>query len=220
MSLFKPAARNLLIISVGAVALGLASCGGRDAKDDIAEAQPAAPNVEAATAPAPDMASSPFMSIEMAMNEKMMAAVSSSPEHTWAMKMLAHHQGAIDMSLALLAKSPNGPMQKMAQKTIDDQTKDIAELQTWLRSHKAPAGANADPFGKTEKRMHERMMAAMGANLDQTWAHKMIEHHQGAVDTAKIVLEKTTDAELKRIAQMTSDKQTKEIAMLRAMSAG
>ena len=219
MPQFKPAVRYYLLLTVSAAALGLAACGGRDAKNDIADAQPAAPKAAVATAPAQDMASSPFMSVEMTMNEKMMAAVSSSPEHTWAMKMLAHHQGAIDMSQALLAKSPHGPMQKMAQKTIDDQTKDIAELQKWLQSHKASPGANANPFGEIEMRMHERMMAATGADLDEAWARKMIEHHQGAVDTAKIVLRDAKDTEIRRIAQMTSDKQTKEIEMLRSMSA-
>lgn len=61
------------------------------------------------------------------------------------------------------------------------------------------------------------MMAASGANVDQTWARKIIEHHQGALDMSKRVLQ---DADIRRMAQMTIDMQTKDIEKLRSMLSG
>lgn len=42
----------------------------------------------------------------------------------------------------------------------------------------------------------------------------MIPHHQEAVDTATIIVEKSTNSELKQLAQNIIDAQTKEIAMM------
>ena len=55
MPQFKPAVRYLLLTTVSAAALGLAACGGRDAKNDTANAQPAAPKAAVATAPAQEI---------------------------------------------------------------------------------------------------------------------------------------------------------------------
>ena len=50
----------------------------------------------------------------------------------FAMMMRAHHQGAIDMAKVELAAGKNAELRKMAQKTIDDQTKEIAKLDKWM----------------------------------------------------------------------------------------
>ena len=45
-----------------------------------------------------------------------------------------------------------------------------------------------NPFAQAEAQMHERMMAAAGADPSETWIRKMIEHHRGAVAMSDIVL--------------------------------
>lgn len=50
--------------------------------------------------------------------------------------MIPHHQGAIDMAKAELAHGKNAWTKKMAQKVIDAQTKEIAEMKDWLAKHK------------------------------------------------------------------------------------
>ena len=40
----------------------------------------------------------------------------------------------------------------------------------------------ANPYPPVEMRMHDRMMGAVGANADETWVRKMIEHHRGAIE--------------------------------------
>jgi uncharacterized protein (DUF305 family) len=214
--------RGWLLAGVGVAVLGVAACSNDRKADEpaAAEATPAdAPPAADAAAQASN-ASGPFMPIEMDMKQKMAAAVGPTPEHTWALKMIPHHQGGIAMSRALLNQSPNGPMSAMAQKTIDEQTKDTAELERWVQGHKAPAGGASNPFAEMEGAMSQKMMAAAGADADQTWARKMIEHHQGAIEMAKRVLQDAKDTEIRRMAQKTIDMQTKDIEKLRSMLSG
>lgn len=203
--------------------LGLAGCN----KNNESTEAPAATAAESAASPASANAAIPasgpaaaFMPIETDMKQKMAAAVGSTVESTWAMKMMAHHQGGIDMSRALLNQSPNGPMHDMAQKTMDMQTKDRAELDKWVQAHAGEQGGQANPFAEMEATMSQKMMAATGADADQTWARKMIEHHQGSIDMSKRVLQDAKDPEIRRMAQKTIDMQTKEIAELQSKLGG
>ena len=74
----------------------------------------------------------------------------------------------------------------------------------------------ANPYGPAEMKMHEKMMAAMGADAGETWTRKMIEHHRGAIAMSRVAVRDARDAETKRMAQMTITKQEKDIAELQA----
>lgn len=78
------------------------------------------------------------------------------------------------------------------------------------------AGMNdpANPFAQDEMQMQERMMAANGVNASDAWTRKMIEHHRGAVTMSQTVLGQNPTPEVRQAAQMTIDKQTREIADL------
>lgn len=78
-----------------------------------------------------------FSSVEKKMHHEMMEAKGDTTAETWIKKMIAHHQGAIDMSRVLLDNSDHGPTRAMAQKTIDEQQKDINELADMLVQHQA-----------------------------------------------------------------------------------
>ena len=75
----------------------------------------------------------------------------------------------------------------------------------------------ANPYGPAEMKMHEKMMAAMGADAGETWTRKMIEHHRGAVEMSQVALRSTQNAEIRREAQKAIDSQNREIATLNAM---
>ena len=81
----------------------------------------------------------PRATAEAEMKDAMMAATGADTDQTRARKMIAHHQGALDMAQVVLRESQDADIRRMAQKTIEMQTADIAELRAWLDSH--PAGA-------------------------------------------------------------------------------
>ena len=78
------------------------------------------------------------------------------------------------------------------------------------------ADAN-NPFAQSEMQMNERMMAAVGTDVGDSWVRKMIEHHQGAIDMSQIVLPLNPRADVAEMARMTIEKQGKEIEDLRKL---
>ena len=75
----------------------------------------------------------------------------------------------------------------------------------------------SNPFGQSEMQMNERMMAAVGTDVGDSWVRKMIEHHQGAIDMSRIVLQQNPRADVAEMARMTIEKQGKEIEDLRKL---
>lgn len=81
------------------------------------------------------MAMNEYMTAMKKMDQAMMNAKGSTPDVTFARKMIAHHQGAIDMAQIELRHGSDADAKKIAQKTIDENTKGTSELEAWLKSH-------------------------------------------------------------------------------------
>ena len=77
----------------------------------------------------------------------------------------------------------------------------------------------SNPFALSEMQMNERMMAAVGTDTGDTWVRKMIEHHRGAVEMSRLALTLRPPANVAEMAQMTIDKQGKEITALEKLVA-
>ena len=81
------------------------------------------------------MAMNADMSAMRKMHTAMMSAKGSSADVTFARKMLAHHQGAIDMAQIEIKYGADAEAKRMAKKMIADQSKSKTELQAWLAAH-------------------------------------------------------------------------------------
>lgn len=107
---------------------------------------------------------------------------------------------------------PPGEMNTAKMKGMDhSKMEGMDHSKTGMGSHmdKAMHG-----FMTSMKTMDHAMMSAKGSTIDTTYARKMIAHHQGAIDMAKVELMHGSDASAKRLAQMTIDENTKGIADL------
>ena len=69
----------------------------------------------------------------MKMMKDMHITFSGNPDFDFVRGMIPHHQGAIDMAKVQLAHGKNPEIRAMAQKIIDDQQREIAEMQAWLK---------------------------------------------------------------------------------------
>ena len=76
--------------------------------------------------------------------------------------------------------------------------------------------AGDQAFAASEAEMHTRMMSASGQTVDQAYIAKMIEHHRGAVAMAEVALAQSKDPEVRRMAQIVVDSQTREITEMQA----
>ena len=75
----------------------------------------------------------------MAVHEKMMKDMTMSPsgdaDKDFAMMMIPHHQGAIDMAEIELKYGKDPDLRKMAEKIIHAQKEEIADFKKWLAKH-------------------------------------------------------------------------------------
>lgn len=202
---------KLLSATVLTLALTLSACGkSEDSTNNMAAEGP----MNTAMAD-----TGPFAQSEMQMNDAMKRAVGVNVSDTWVRKMIEHHRGAVAMSNAVLPLAQDPNVRQMAQMTIDKQTKEIAELEKMITSGD-PDPASAQLYQPGEMQMHQAMMAAKGATVDETWMRKMIEHHRGAIAMSDLVLGQNPPAAVRAMAQKTKSDQAKEIAHLEAMLSG
>jgi len=74
----------------------------------------------------------PYAEAEMQMHQRMMQAMGSNADETFARKMIEHHRGAIDMSRILAARGSDRQLRAMAMRSSAAQQREIRELETWL----------------------------------------------------------------------------------------
>lgn len=68
----------------------------------------------------------------------------------------------------------------------------------------------SNPFAQAEMAMMDEMAAAVGSDVADTWLHKMIAHHRGAINMSEVLLAQGgSDPSVREIAQKTMDKQTR-----------
>lgn len=190
---------------------GLAACGGGKTEANRSAAAETA-NTEAA-------ASGPFAQSEQRMNEAMMAAVGIDAGDTWAKKMIVHHQGAIDMSQIVLQQNARADVAEMARMTVEKQGKEITDIQKLVKQG-APDQASAELYRPAIMDMHQKMQAASGGDISETFLRKMLAHHRGAVAMSDVALQNGVSGALRQQVQKTRDDQQKEIAMVEAMLRG
>ena len=70
------------------------------------------------------------------------APESGDPDGVFVRMMIPHHQGAIDMSKALLLYGKDRELQQLAKSIIAEQQNEIQFMQLWLAKHPSSAKPN------------------------------------------------------------------------------
>jgi uncharacterized protein (DUF305 family) len=133
--------------------------------------------------------------------------------------MTNHHQGAIEMAEMALKKSNNAELRAFAQKIIDDQKKEIAQMKDWREKWYAgkPEAVNMQMPGMMDsmKMMAgdemKKMETASGKDFDVHFLDMMTPHHAGAVTMAKEALARAEHPEIKTLANQVIKEQEAEI---------
>lgn len=71
-----------------------------------------------------------------------------------------------------------------------------------------------NPFAQSEAEINQRMMAAVGADVSDTWVKQMIEHHRGAIAMSEIMLQHNPSEHVRHMAEESIRKQRAEIEEL------
>ena len=135
--------------------------------------------------------------------------------------MIHHHEGAVEMAEMVVKKTQNEELKKFAQKIVDDQKKEIAEMREWREKWFAGAArainmempGMADSMKPMDDGM-KKMDAATGKEFDRLFLDMMIPHHDGAVVMSKEALQKSQRAEIKTLANAIIKAQEAEIKQM------
>jgi uncharacterized protein (DUF305 family) len=148
------------------------------------------------------------------MDEMNAMQMTKDPDNDFAMMMMMHHQGAINMANAELKDGNDATMKDVAQMMITAQTAEITQLNTFLQGH-APH-LNVPEFDSKMMMGMEKMgrnadLQIINGNTDHDFAMLMIGHHQSAIEMAQMELDYGTHEEMKTMASKIIEEQQKEI---------
>ncbi|MEE1657597.1 DUF305 domain-containing protein [Microvirga sp. CF3062] len=76
-----------------------------------------------------------FKAADMQMMHNMSVPYTGNPYVGFRTHMIPHHQGAVEMEKVALKHAKDPETKRMGQKIIDDQEKEIAEMQDWLKKN-------------------------------------------------------------------------------------
>ncbi|MEJ5962960.1 DUF305 domain-containing protein [Pedobacter immunditicola] len=156
-----------------------------------------------------------MMTIMHQMMDKMNAMqMTKDPDNDFAMMMMMHHQGAIEMAQAELKDGKDATIKGMAQMVITAQTEEIEQLESFLQGH--DPHLNVPEFGAKMMMGMEKMgrnadLQIINGNTDHDFAILLITHHQSAIEMAQMELDYGTHEELKTMASKMIEDQEKEI---------
>lgn len=77
-----------------------------------------------------------YKQADISMMQGMAVAYTGNPDVDFRLKMIPHHQGAIDMAKVALQYATDPSTKAMAEAIIAAQEKEIAEMQAWLEKNR------------------------------------------------------------------------------------
>lgn len=160
--------RLLLTLALGALPLGTAQAGGAGAMSGMAMPM--------------QMSMQMHTSMQPVMNDLRRLSGAAFDRAFFSM-MIPHHQSAIEMSRAALPTLKDPVVRAWAQAIIDDQEKEIAEMQVELRRL-----GGLDTVRQAHMRQAMMGMSNMAAS-DRAFLEMMIPHHGSAIDMANLALQ-------------------------------
>ncbi len=133
--------------------------------------------------------------------------------------MIPHHEGAIEMSDILLAKSGVDPaVVELAEQIKAAQGPEIEQMKQWLDDWGMPAMSDSmdGMAGMTEEDM-QALEDASGSEAGDLFLEQMIVHHEGAIDMAEEVLDDGEHPGVRELAENIIASQTAEIELMRSI---
>jgi uncharacterized protein (DUF305 family) len=158
--------------------------------------------------PMGDMPMGP-MSFGMMRQSHAMADVES--EYQYMVRMVPHHQEAVENARVLLERTRRSEMQAFAERIIETQTREIEEMQTWLDEWYPERRSTYDYTP-----MMGDYSGMSGDELDLAFLQDMIPHHMAAVMMSQRLLSRVPveHRQLARLADTIRDTQSREIEQM------
>lgn len=146
----------------------------------------------------------------------------------WTRMMIPHHQQAVEMAGLATGRTDNAALLALATRIEAAQEPEIDQMTGWLAEWDEPTGMSdtdhamdgmdADHMGgmMSSEQMAE-LEALSGREFDRAWLTMMIDHHQGAVDSAQTVRTDGRSTQVRELADRIVTSQQAEIETMRSL---
>ena len=143
--------------------------------------------------------------------------------------MIPHHQSANQMAQMALSRAKNPEVKKLAQSIIEEQTREIEQMQTWYKQwygtevpsngmNRGMQNGMAQSMMQMETMDREMMETLENAqNFDREFLRQMTRHHQMATMMAGMVVNSAQHRETRNLAQNIIKSQSAEIARMQQL---
>ena len=136
----------------------------------------------------------------------------------FAQMMIPHHQQAVDMSELAIEKAVDPDVRALAEQIRDAQAPEIELMESWLDEAGVRMSMGSDAGMGMGGMLGEDDMTALedatGADFDRLFLEGMIEHHEGAIQMAQMVLD-SENPEVKALGEAIVESQTAEIEQMK-----
>ena len=136
----------------------------------------------------------------------------------FARMMIPHHQQAVDMSELAIEKSTDPEVLALAEQIRDAQTVEIALMEGWLDDAgvRMPMGDRMPMGGMLSDDEMTALEDATAAEFDGLYLEGMIDHHEGAIRMARMILD-SDHPDVKALGEAIVESQTAEIELMKQM---
>ncbi|WP_125099370.1 DUF305 domain-containing protein [Leucobacter chromiireducens] len=146
------------------------------------------------------------------------AATHNAADEMFVTMMIPHHEQAIEMADALLAKDGiDRRVVELAEQIAAAQGPEIETMRGWLEDwgvEPRSESGGMDHGGMMSEDSMAELAEASGAEAARLFLSGMIVHHRGAIDMAEPVLEDGENPDVLALAQQVIDGQSAEIATM------
>lgn len=138
--------------------------------------------------------------------------------------MLAHHEGALNMSEQAMAVAAHEEIRTLASNIVQSQSTELIKMRTWQKEwgyketmsggHGSHGGAGMDMGGDMVE-MQNKLQGLKGEEYDKEFLKQMILHHEQAVEMSQYAATNAKHQEIKDLASAVISAQTKEIEQMK-----
>jgi uncharacterized protein (DUF305 family) len=142
----------------------------------------------------------------------------SGADIMFAQMMIPHHEQALLMSELARTRSENLEVKNLAEQIFAAQTPEIAQMKTWLEKTKSgmSMGHDMGMNGMLSDEEIQNLKDAKGKSFDRLFLEGMINHHEGAIHMAEMIID-SDNQEVKKLGLSIQSSQQKEIELMKEL---
>ena len=136
----------------------------------------------------------------------------------FAQMMIPHHQQAVEMATMAESRALSPEVKALAIKIKAEQAPEIAQMTGWLEDSNAPMemGHDMGMGGMLGDAEMQKLEESQGAAFDRLFLKGMIEHHEGAIEMAQMVVD-SNNPEARSLGEAIIKAQTEEIILMKSL---